>query len=156
MPKSRRKIDPDSRQMSLLDYIQQARAMETRSDEGTLNIRESLRALLNRAFKNCPKSRWEVSGEMSHLLGLEITKYMLDAWTAESKEGHRMPAEYLPAFCVVTGCYDPIVLMDETAGRFSLPGPDALRGEIQRFRETEKKARAERLKRERFLKEMEG
>jgi len=40
-------------------------------------------------------------------------------------------------------------------GRFSMPGPDALRSEIQKWAEQERKARAEKRKRELFLKEME-
>jgi len=45
-----------------------------------------------------------------------------------------MPAEYLPAFCRVTGCNEPIEILNETTGMFSMPGPDALQSEIHRFK----------------------
>lgn len=92
---------------------------------------------------------------MSHLVGQEISKYMLDAWTAESKDGHRMPAEFLPAFCLVTEDRRPLGLLAENAGLFALPGPDALRSEIRKLEEEERRIKQERRKREMFLKEME-
>ena len=39
---------------------------------------------------------------MSELLDRDITKAMLDAWTADSKDGWRFPAEYIPAFCIAS------------------------------------------------------
>lgn len=42
------------------------------------------------------------------------------------------------------------------AGLFTMPGPEALRAEIQRYAEEERRARAEKRKREMFLQEMEG
>ena len=62
-------------------------------------MREKLRLAIKHALKQCPLSRVQVAGEMSHLIGdVEVTRFMLDTWTAESKEGHRFPAEYLPGF----------------------------------------------------------
>ena len=107
------------------------------------------------AIKGCSLSRWEIAGKMSHLLGAEVSKFSLDAWTAESKEGHRMPAEYLPAFCQVTGDQGPLRILAEVAGLYALPGPDALRSEIRKLEEDSKRINQERRKRELFLKEME-
>jgi hypothetical protein len=39
-----------------------------------------------------PLSRYQVAAKMSELLDVDITKTMLDSWTAESKEQHRFPA----------------------------------------------------------------
>jgi hypothetical protein len=47
-------------------------------------------------------------------------------------------------------------ILAEAAGTFCLPGPEALRAEIQKLREEEQKAARQRKKREIFLKEMEG
>lgn len=125
------------------------------SGEGAANVGGGLRLALVEAIKGCPLSRWEIAGQMSHLLGQDVSKYSLDAWTAESKDGHRMPAEYLPAFCLATGDNRPLRLLAEMAGLFALPGPDALRSEIRRLEEDAKQINAERRKRELFLKEME-
>lgn len=153
MSKKSRKTD--RRQLDIFDYIRRMNTRVAPSTEGSLNVRDRLRITVNRAIKDCASSRWEIAGEMSHLLGMEISKYMLDAWTAESKEGHRMPAEYLPAFCKACSCREPLQILNEAADIFALPGPDALRAEIQRFAEKERSARAEKRKRELFLTEME-
>lgn len=44
------------------------------------------------------RSRHDLAARMSELTGEEITKSMLDSWTAESKDRHRFPYEYAPAF----------------------------------------------------------
>jgi hypothetical protein len=155
MSKSRKKID--DRQMNLFDFLQKlsASAATPAVDEGSLDISDRLRRSLTEAIKQSNLSRWELAGRMSHLLGREVTKYTLDTWTAESKEYHRMPAEFLPAFCQAAKCLEPLRVMAEAAGMFALPGPDALRSEIQRLAEEERRIRAEKRKRELFLSEME-
>lgn len=123
--------------------------------EGSKNIAAKIRVELNLALKLTNKSRFEVAGEMSHLLGQDVSKFMLDAWTAESKEGHRMPAEFLPAFCEVTGHRGALSVMNEAAGMFSVAGPDALRAEIQKLDEDAKRLREAKKKRTQLLKEIE-
>ncbi|MFH1984154.1 MAG: hypothetical protein ABIL58_20125 [Pseudomonadota bacterium] len=146
----------DTAQLSLFDYISQlASAPQGQPREGSLDIRDALRESLTDAIRSCSLSRWELAGRMSHLVGVEISKYTIDAWTAESKEGHRIPAEYIPAFCKATGSQAPMKVIAEAAGVFALPGPEALRAEIQKFAEAERKARAEKRKRELFLQEIE-
>ena len=158
MAKKSKKIDTAAPgQMSLLDLLDELRQSDRQpSSEGSLNMREQLRIAINEALKGCPLSRWEVAGKMSHLLGIEITKYMIDAWTAESKDGHRFPAEYLPAFCEVTGDRLPLSMLAKKAGLFALPGPDAMRAEIQKLDEQTKHLQREKQKRLLFLKEMGG
>lgn len=156
MPKRRAKIDIGCSQLNLFDYLRhvEAERHESESDEGSMNIRERLRRSLNKAIRECRLSRPQIAGEMSHLLGVDVTKSMLDAWTAESKDNYRIPAEYLPAFCMVTGSNEPIEILTEAAGMFSMPGPDALRSEIQKYSEMESRARSEKRKRQLFLEEM--
>lgn len=157
MAKKSRQIDKnEQRQLSLLDLLEQAQSCPVVDDEGSLNIHSRFCRCLTRAINQSGLSRWELAGRMSHLLGTEITKYMIDSWTAESKEGHRFPAEYLPAFCKVTSSLEPMQILAELTGMFALPGPDALRAEIQKLSEEEELLKAEKRKREMFLKEMEG
>jgi hypothetical protein len=92
---------------------------------------------------------------MSELLNQEISKYMLDTWTAESKEYHRFPAEYLPAFCATVGSVEPLQVLAEKAGVFVLQGPEALRSEIRRLEEEIKRLQKEKQKRQVFLQEAE-
>ena len=157
MANKRAKID--TRQMSLFEYLERVqsekRASRLQGAIGRLNMREPLRQALVNAIRQSDLSRHQIAGEMSHLLGVEITKTTIDAWTAESKPQNRMPAEYLPAFCQATRCTEPLEILNEAAGIFGLPGPDALRAEIQKLDEAEREARAAKRKRLLFLQEME-
>ena len=155
MSKRRRKSDSHN-QLNLFDYIEKMRSVDKKSDEGVLDIGGRIRIALVEGIKQCPLSRRQVAGEMSHKVGVDISWTTIDSWTAESKEKNRIPAEYIPAFCVVTGYFEPLNIIGEAAGRFTLPGPEALRSEIQRYREQEKNVRAEVRKRERLLKDLEG
>lgn len=158
MPKKKSQIGGDDpRQMSLLDMLERAQEIrDEEPEEGTLNLHVRLCHALTGAIRKSGLSRWEIAGRMSHLLGFEITKFMIDGWTAESKEARRIPAEYLPAFCAATGCREPLQILTDAAGLFCMPGPEALRAEIQKLREQERKVSAERRRREMFLQEMEG
>ena len=160
MSKKRKNLDNSGQsQLSLFDEIQRIQenlaACRTNAIEGSLNITEKLRAAMVCAIRTSGKDRFQIAGELSHLVGRQITKAMLDSWTAESKPGNRPPADILPAFCKVTSSTEPIEVLNEPAGIFGLPGPDALRAEIQKYAEQEKRARSEKRKREAFLGEME-
>jgi len=157
MAKSKKRIDTD-RQQNLFDLLQrlQDTASAPTTDEGSLNIGEQLRLSVSHGIKQCTLSRYEIAGQMSHLVGEDVTKPMIASWTAESKNGHRIPAEYVPAFCVATKWTEPVRILSESAGLFSLPGPDALRVEIQKLEEDARRISLEKKKRVLFLHEMEG
>lgn len=147
----------DSNQLSLfetLKFLQEREAVSKSS--GSMDIDRFFREAISEALKNCPLSRYQVAARMSELAGQEITKAMLDSWTAESKEGHRFPAIFLPAFCEAVGCSEPLKILGRLVGVFVLPGPEALRAEIRRLEEEIGKKQQEKKKRLIFLKEMEG
>jgi len=157
MTKRRKRIDPLPGQLSFFDILaaeQESPGLKSPST-GNLNMQAVLRRALNQAIKGCPLSRWQIAGQMSDLLDQEISKYMIDAWTAESKDGHRFPAEYLPAFCQATGCQEPLRILAEAAGLFALPGPEVQRAKIQHHEEKIRKLQQEKKKMQLFLKEME-
>jgi len=159
MAKPQGKLDRTARQRSLFDFAAEASrppAAHPARKTGSLNLQQRLREELKRAIRESDLSRWEIAGQMSDLIDSEISKYMIDAWTAESKEGHRFPAEYLPAFCRVTGSRGPLAMLAEAAGLYALPGPEALRAEIQKLDEEQKRLAAEKRKRQRFLEELEA
>jgi len=111
------------------------------------------------AIKGCPLSIYQIAGEMSHLVGITITADQIYSWTRESDEvngrqARHIPAEYLPAFCKATGSTEPLGLLGEVAGVFVLPGPEALRAEIQRLDEEIAGARKRKRRRMMFLKEI--
>lgn len=106
-----------------------------------MDIDRQFRALVSEAIKGSPLSRYTIAARMSELCGHEITKSMVDSWSAESKENHRFPAIFIPAFCEAVGSRDALTFLCEKAGTFNMKGPDALR--------------AEKVKRVMFLREME-
>ncbi|MBW2623167.1 MAG: hypothetical protein JRD68_09700 [Deltaproteobacteria bacterium] len=159
MSKSRKKIDKN--QLTIFELLQEL--SESQADptcEGKFRIIDELKGSLRSGIKACPLSRHQVAGEMSHLLGQTVTKEVLDSWTRESDEmngrpGRHIPAEYLPAFCKVTGSNESLIIMGRLAGLFVLPGPAALRAEIQKLDEEIKGTQARKRKRLMFLREME-
>lgn len=130
---------------------------------GSLDIDSEFRAAVSQDIKHAKDhtgrelSRYEIAARMSELTGVEITKTMLDNWSAESHEKHRFPCQFLPAFVIATGGQRRAVeVISRHSGLFLLPGPDALRAEIQRLDEEERRIKAEKQKRKIFLREIEG
>lgn len=123
---------------------------------GSLDIDSQFRELISEAIRKSQYSRHPIAARMSELTGHEITKSMLDSWSAESKENHRFPAIFIPAFCEAVGNRDILTLLCEKAGTFNMKGPEALRAEIRQIDEAIISKKAEKRKRETFLKEMEG
>ncbi len=144
----------DERQLSLLELLKQEQAERAEQTPGRLCCSSRLRAAVAAAVKAAPKSRETLADEMSELTGQLVTIHNLNSWIAESHP-HRLPAELLPALCRATGCDEPLRVLAETAGVFTLPGVDALRAEVQKLREDEQKISRERKRRELFLKELE-
>lgn len=155
MTKRAKKIVTDPNQLSLLDLLQQERDERLQVAAGRLNVEARLQASIRAAAKAAPKSRDTLADEMTELLGETVTVNQINNWLAESHP-HRMPAATIPAFCQATGGIEPLRLLAEAAGVFTLPGRDALRAEVQKLREKEQQISRERKKRELFLREMEG
>ena len=157
MSKTRRRID--DKQLSIFDLVRDLSNTQLPTD-GQYKIIDQLKTSIRTAIKECSLSRYQISGEMSTLLDHKVTKEMLDSWTRESDEmngrpGRHIPAEYLPAFCRVTGNNGPLIVMGRKVGLFVLPGPEALRAEIQKLDEQMKKVRDKKKRRVMFLREME-
>jgi hypothetical protein len=124
-----------------------------------MNIRDKLRESICRAIKQCPMKRQKIAAEMSSLVGNEVTKFMIDSWTAKSKPQNRIPAEYIPVFCRVTETKEPIKIIASASGVLVLPNPFKISNfklVIRFLKGMVCLARAEKKKRELFLKEMEG
>lgn len=142
-------------QLALFDLIRQEQAERQQCRPGHLNIACQINAAIKQAIKNAPKSRETIVDEMSDLTGERITAGMINNWTADSHP-HDMPGRFYAAFCVATGDIELIRIQAEAAGVFTLPGPDALRAEIQKLDEQTKELQAEKKKRMVFLQELEG
>lgn len=159
MANKQKKIDTPACQLSLLEHLENVRREKMKANsigEGSASIIEPLQRALNLSIKQSNLSRHQIAGEMSHLVGVEITKAMIDAWTAASKTAWRMPAEYIPAFCLVTKNNAALDVINEAAGNFAIPGPEALRAEMARYAADEKRARKEKNARKILLDQLEN
>jgi hypothetical protein len=131
---ARQNTDPN--QLSLLDVLkkeEERMLLGLRDVPGALNMRSLVRNALYEAIKASHLTRWEIAAKMSELTDQEISKYTLDTWTSESKEGHRFPLEYAAAFCRVTGSTTLLERVCQPVGMFALGGPDALRSQKQQL-----------------------
>jgi hypothetical protein len=154
-----------SGQQTIFDWLQQATAAATPAQshpQGSLDIDKELKLAMTQDIKHATDdtsrelSRAEVAARMTDLVGDEISLSMINNWTATSHP-HGMPAKHLPAFVIATGGQRrAFEVLSRHAGLFALPGPEALRAEIQRIDEDLKKLRCEKQKRELFLREING
>ena len=171
MSKIRRRIDEN--QHTIFELIKDLSSSPS-SSRGEFKIIDNLRDAMRAAIKASPLSRYQIAGEMSNLLSETITKEQIDSWTREDQrldDGRQttddggqgedrwirrhIPAEYLPAFCQTTGNTEPLKVMGGPCGIFIMPGPEALRAEIQKLDEEIRETQAKKKKRMMFLKEME-
>ena len=158
MSKSKRRID-DKKQLTIFDMVKDYSSTPS-SPRGTFRILENLKDAMRAAIKACPLSRHEIAFNMTTLLTEIVTKEQIDSWTRESdkvngRPERHIPAEYIPAFCRATGSMEPLKVMGIPCGIFIMPGPEALRAEIQKIDEEIREAQGKKKKRMIFLKEME-
>jgi hypothetical protein len=151
----------NNNQMTIFEIIKNCSTTPAAPTQGAFNITEKLRISMREAIKSCPLSRYQIAGQMSHLLDEEITADQVNSWTRENQQDpnglvkRHIPAEYLPAFCEVVKSSEPLKVMGSPCGVFILPGPEALRAEIQKITEEISKAQERKKKRMLFLNEME-
>ncbi|MHC1760424.1 MAG: hypothetical protein AB9917_13125 [Negativicutes bacterium] len=111
----KQKIDGKSeRQASLFDMIEEIdphKFAEPNFQIETKPLSSRIKEAISEAMKNSGLKRYAIAGQMSELLAVEITESMLNSYTAESKECHRMPAEYIPTFCKLTKDYTVLEIL---------------------------------------------
>lgn len=153
----KRKDVPSPGQLTLFDFVKENEALkEAVPQPGSFNISNQLRGELSEGLRQSGISRYEVAARMSELVGVEVTKSQLDSWTAESKEYHRFPAEYLPAFCQVTGYKEPLRAMAKMIQCYLLESEEALLAELGKIDQARRDlVRKEKLVRD-LLKRMSG
>jgi hypothetical protein len=106
--------------------------------------RSKMKRAMARAIRECPYDRPTIAARMAQYLGLpSISKSMLDAYTAESKEGHDITLPRFAAFVHATGA---MWLWDEAVsdqGATLLIGDEARLAEIARLQQEQETIRAE-------------
>lgn len=106
--------------------------------------RSKVKREMARAIRECPYDRPTIAQRMATYLGLaSISKASLDAYTAESKEGHDISLARFKAFVRATGAvwlWDVIVSDD---GLLLLQGDEARLAEIARLQQEQRAIAAE-------------
>lgn len=151
-------------QLSLFEtVIRQELAAQSAPLPGSLNVKHQIIAALSSALRHAEKSREQIADEMAIYTGEEITVHMINAWVCQSKESHRFPLEYLPAFRKATNSLEALNVTSLACGAFTLRGPDALRADIRKIdeqkqakKEEEKALESEKKRLEILLQEVEA
>ena len=131
-------------QLSFFDLLRDLRPKNT--EFSLFNIDILLRETIALAIKESPLSRFQIAAKMSEALGIEVSKTMIDSWTAESREGiNRFPACYLPTFCHVVESIEPLRVLADLVGSIVVQGEDALHMELSKV-EAEKQRLSEKEK----------
>lgn len=112
---------------------------------GALGIGSDVRRVIADSIRDCNLSRIQIADDMSSMIGeRQITKQQLDAWTADSKDGHRFPLEYLPAFIHTTKSRKLLDLVASRSNCYVINETDALRLELGRLSQEEKRLKEQR------------
>ena len=118
-------------QLNFFDLLKDLRPKN--SGFSSFNIDLLLRETISQAIKESPLSRFQIAARMSEILGLEVSKSMIDSWTAESREGiNRFPACDLPAFCQTVGSIEPLRVLADLLGCVVVEGEEALLIELSK------------------------
>jgi hypothetical protein len=126
------------RQKNFLTILDEGQKMEP----GSFDVDARLRAWLSKAIakysSRVNKSRHVIAGELGELLDWEISKSMLDSWTAESHINNRIPALVVPAACALFGDYEGLRILCVPAMCQVLESDQAIYAEIAK-QEAERK-----------------
>lgn len=109
------------------------RAVE--KNTGALECRVEIAHVMSEALKG--QDRYKVAAEMSQVLKREVSKHMLDAFTAESREDHTPPLDTAIAFDLVTGGYALLDLAASKLGARVVIGKETLHTQLGKL-ETER------------------
>ena len=118
---------------------------------GNLDLDVGLRHALSDALKHCDHDRYHVAAEMSRLTGRDISKYMLDAYSADSRSDHNFPFRYAAAFEAATGSFCLTNLLAKARGCEVLVGDDALLAELGRIDQIEADLKHQKAALKRYL-----
>jgi hypothetical protein len=129
------------------------REEEIRGKELEVNydIAAQIRRWMTSAIKASQMSRYEIAAKLSELLDKEISKYQLDSWTAESKEGYHLPADYVPALASVLEDFSLVRILAAPLGIQVLENKDLIWLEYGQVRQMERKIRARKKQLEKRL-----
>ncbi|MGH6755187.1 MAG: hypothetical protein ACREDP_23785 [Bradyrhizobium sp.] len=100
---------------------------------GSMDFRATLSHLVSEMLRNAGADRHAIAADASRLTGHTVSKYMLDAYSAESREEFNLPLWLVPAIETVCGSYDVTNWLAGVRGARLLIGREALSAELGRI-----------------------
>ncbi len=108
---------------------------------GSLSCRAQIAGIMSDVLAECKVQkidRYQVAANMSRLLGREVSKFMLDAYTSESREEHIPPYDTAIAFDLATGGISMLRFHAELLGCRVTAGKEVLLTELGRLSQMRK------------------
>lgn len=101
------------------------------TDEGALEgLDRTAASAVSQILKADPRSRFEIAGGMSALLGDEVSKAMLDAYSAEARETHNISLSRFLALIAETQRFDVLDALIQRIGAKVVVGEEILTVEL--------------------------
>jgi len=100
---------------------------------GNLDFRAEVAHRLAHMLADSGFDRYEIAARASRAAGKDVSKYMLDAYTAESREEFNLPLWLLPAIETACSSHALTAWLAEMRGARLFVGSDALAAELGRI-----------------------
>jgi hypothetical protein len=95
-----------------------------------LDYRATISALVGQMLKEADGDRYEIASRMSRLTGMEVSKYMLDAYSSEARDTYNLPLWLLPALEEACQSHQLTNWLTGVRGGRLLIGREALNAEL--------------------------
>lgn len=99
-------------------------------EPGSQDYRCEVSAKVGQVLAHADGDRYEIAARMSRLAGRDVSKYMLDAWSAESREDHNIPFWAVPVLEAACETHELTRWLTEERGGRLLIGREALQAEL--------------------------
>ncbi len=99
----------------------------------SMDYRREMAALVVHVLKVADGDRHEIAARMTRLAGVEVSKYMLDAWSSEAREAYNMPTWAAPVLEAACESYLITQWLADKRGAQVLIGREALTAELGRL-----------------------
>lgn len=97
---------------------------------GSQDYRVEVALMVGDALKRARGDRFDVAARMGRLMGKEVSKYMLDAWSSEARDAYNIPFYAVPVLEVACDVHDFANWHAAKIGGRLYIGRDALTAEL--------------------------
>lgn len=105
-------------------------ALPAEGDGALAGLERFVASSISQMLKDDPRSRFEIAGGVSAFLYQDVSKAMLDAYSAESKDGHNISVARFLALIAETQRYDILDLIVRRIGCTLVVGEEVFTVEL--------------------------